>query len=591
MHMSQDMFDFTHTGGNRLPETSRENARTITETTDAPQNSSTPYTVSPGDTFNGSLYHGAEEDWVRIELTEGVTYTVSMIAGTMSDPYLWLIDSAGIVIETDDDSGLGNNAQIVFTPTASGTYYIVAGTASGGFGGGNDTGTYSVTVNIGEPPPGGGDPLNAITWGYTAPSTINVYFVPGGVTFDDEHGAPQITSDWSAAEQAQAMAAFGTFEDVANVHFNVVTDAAEADFFMVESTDSGSAPGYWSVAGGTVTLDGTTYSDLDGFGVFYGNDPGWTEEGLQQGGAGFATLLQGIGLGMGLAYPHDDGGASNVMQGVSAPGDYGDADLNQGVFTMMSNNHGWPAGPDGAGASSGHGYQGAPMALDIAVLQSLYGANNSHNSGDDIYVLPSANEAGTFYSSIWDTGGTDTIMYTGSDAAVIDLRTASLDYIEGGGGYVSYVEGVQGGFTIADGVWIDRAVGGRGNDTITGNILDNWIEGHGGDDIILGGDGWDTIIGGYGDDTVTGGDGQDYFVFVKGHNTLTITDYNPQTGLIGFSDHIVLAGFGDNLTTASDLLPFVSQVGSDVVISGNGQTIVIEDTSLYNLTADDVIFV
>src|SRR3546814_20567632 len=55
-----------------------------------------------------------------------------------------------------------------------------------------------------------------------------------------------------------------------------------------------------------------------------------------------------------------------------------------------------------------------------------------------------------------------------SDVCSSDLD-APLQYEEGGGGRVSYAYGIHGGFTIANAVTIENAVGGSGNDTLTGN--------------------------------------------------------------------------------------------------------------------------
>jgi serralysin len=71
--------------------------------------------------------------------------------------------------------------------------------------------------------------------------------------------------------------------------------------------------------------------------------------------------------------------------------------------------------------------------------------------------MKDVNAAGTFYSSIWDGGGTDEIRYTGAANATIDLRAATLKYEVGGGGFVSYAHGIFGGFTIANGVTIENA--------------------------------------------------------------------------------------------------------------------------------------
>ena len=95
-----------------------------------------------------------------------------------------------------------------------------------------------------------------------------------------------------------------------------------------------------------------------------------------------------------------------------------------------------------------------------------------------------------------------------------------------GGGGVSFVEGVQGGFTIANGVDIENASGGSGNDVIFGNTVENVLSGNGGNDQIFSasnGSGDNTIDGGAGNDTiyvadssgadtVTGGSGNDIAV-------------------------------------------------------------------------------
>lgn len=67
--------------------------------------------------------------------------------------------------------------------------------------------------------------------------------------------------------------------------------------------------------------------------------------------------------------------------------------------------------------------------------------------------------------------------------AYIDLRSATLEYTNGGGGYISYVAGVHGGFTIADGVVIENATGGSGADTLIGNNSYWWLYGLGGADM------------------------------------------------------------------------------------------------------------
>jgi serralysin len=109
------------------------------------------------------------------------------------------------------------------------------------------------------------------------------------------------------------------------------------------------------------------------------------------------------------------------------------------------------------------------MAFDVAAIQDKYGVNEEWATGNDTYVLKDVNEAGTFYSCIWDAGGSaDAITYSGARNANIDLRPATLEYEFGGGGWISYAFGIFGGFTIANGVTIENASSGSGNDTLTG---------------------------------------------------------------------------------------------------------------------------
>src|SRR3546814_17209784 len=99
-----------------------------------------------------------------------------------------------------------------------------------------------------------------------------------------------------------------------------------------------------------------------------------------------------------------------------------------------------------------------------------------------------------------------------SDVCSSDLD-APLQYEEGGGGRVSYAYGIHGGFTIANAVTIENAVGGSGNDTLTGNEASNVLSGGVGNDGLAGGAGTDRPVGGAGPDSLTGAGGNAGFVF------------------------------------------------------------------------------
>jgi serralysin len=163
--------------------------------------------------------------------------------------------------------------------------------------------------------------------------------------------------------------------------------------------------------------------------------------------------------------------------------------LNQGIYTVMSYNDGYASvqNPVGRGIRD-YGYAAGPMAFDIAALQFAYGANMTTRTGDTTYVMPDANKRGTAWTCIWDAGGTDTIVYNGARATTIDLRDATLDNSPTGGGVPTFANGVLGGFTIANGVEIENATGGKGNDRIYANEQANVLNGRAGNDIVFGGD-------------------------------------------------------------------------------------------------------
>ncbi|HEX2281545.1 MAG TPA: M10 family metallopeptidase C-terminal domain-containing protein, partial [Thermomicrobiales bacterium] len=290
--------------------------------------------------------------------------------------------------------------------------------------------------------------------------------------------------------------------------FVQVFDRSMADFIESKSADLGNGDD------GTPTLGRHNFPEQASsggrrqvFGVFDVNEPHW--QGLAPGGNGFYTLVHEIGHGLGLSHPHDDG---LVFPGVTNSGDLGDFNLNQGIFTMMSYNDRWTGLPSGVNIGQTFGRVGGPMAFDIAALQALYGAPNPSFT-DDTYTLPDANDVGTFYRCIWDASGFDRIVYNGSRNTVMDLRSATLDSSTSGGGFPSFARGIAGGFTIASGVAIEAALGGRGNDVIFGNAGANFLTGNAGNDTVWGGAGDDLLFGGPGADWHEGEaglDGVDY---------------------------------------------------------------------------------
>lgn len=401
------------------------------------------------------------------------------------------------------------------------------------------------------------NPLSAITWGASqADLNVTYSFFPEGIEVEND-GEFYISSNINAFVLNQILSIFETVTQYTNLTF---TEAAGiTDFEIMLTNDlSGGTDGFMSPPGETNA----------GLGVFNAAEDFKFETGAYN----YMVVVHEVMHGLGLAHPHDDGGGSDILSGVTAEfDDFGAFDLNQGVYTVMTYNNGFPLG-DAAPDSGEFGYETGPMALDVAVLQQKYGANATWASSDTAYELVGINGVGTGWKTIWDTGGDDGIFYSGGLNVTIDLRPATLQYQFGGGGFVSSVEGIAGGYTIANGVTIENATGGSGDDILIGT---------GADDILNGGAGTDRLLGLAGDDTLIGGSGADIFVFTPNSGHDVITDYEANLDLIRFNN--VTFGFG-GLAIGDD--------GADLLITtAAGDTIRLLNEAGTVLDADDFLIV
>ncbi|MGR3802255.1 M10 family metallopeptidase C-terminal domain-containing protein [Marinibacterium profundimaris] len=550
---------FAATGG-----THGEIANTI------PGDMSTSETIAVGERRPETLEQAGDEDWFRLTLAEDQTVRVTTFGwnhdrsnglGGLEDPVVRIYDASGVLVAENDDviPGLLLAGSTVFKAAEAGTYFVEVDGAYADM-----TGDYVLSVrgtrSIFTPAPQ--TPLDAIAGVNTLDdrTTILVYFAEAGDAYSYS-GDTFVASGTNAYEQAQLFSIFEGVEDFADIDFEITTNKTAADLqigtAILPTESQGTLLGFFMFP----NADGTgNYGLLNNNPVtlpVWNDAPGGT---LDTGGFMYGVAIHEFGHAMGLAHPHDTGNASTVMTGVGNANERGLYDLNSSAYTAMSYNEGSTlAGVASNTASSGHGATFG--ALDIAVLQAWYGANTTHNSGNDTYALWQANGTGTAsgYYTIWDTGGTDEILYEGSANAVIDLRAATLDYSEGGGGYLSYVDGVIGGYTIANGVVIEKATGGGGDDLITGNDGGNRLEG---------GDGANTMYGLGGDDTFVLGTGDGDNVCYGGSGS-DIASY-----LTRASDEFDIAGSDGNWTVADTL-------GNTVDTLYSVEELIFSDTSLF----------
>ena len=173
-----------------------------------------------------------------------------------------------------------------------------------------------------------------------------------------------------------------------------------------------------------------------------------------------------------------------------------------------------------------------PMIADIIAIQLRYGTPDHINGGDTIYGVNSntgtyldkllseftepdfSYDIGDYSITIIDTDGYDTIDFSSHDKDNPG-RLSNLDFgfesqrVNLNPGHTSDVYNRSGNLVIARDTIIERFYAGAGDDHVTGNIADNWLEGRDGNDTLFGELGDDLLIGGPGNDTLNGGPGND----------------------------------------------------------------------------------
>jgi serralysin len=359
--------------------------------------------------------------------------------------------------------------------------------------------------------------------------------------------------DFSSAEKAVIRRALGAWSAVADITFQEIGDS-EAEAGAIRFGRSMLPSTAWAYLPGGEAEHGDVWLGQQRF-------PSITEQDLADwvyapGTWRYFTLMHEIGHALGLLHTHDGDGLGAALDPA--------ADWI-GASIMSYRSH------PGQGALEGYGveyYPTTPMGLDVAAMQSLYGAAPAE-AGNTIWRWA---DHAQIYQTIWDSGGIDTLDWSNQDSAAT-IRLAQGSWSELGLPYRWSVEGggsLPGTLFIARGSVIENVLGGSAGDRIEGNAAANRIEGLSGDDLIFGGDGGDILFGGDGDDRTEGGGGND---LIAGHHGADLIAGNDgDDTLHGFSGRDLLQGGAgsDQLFGGDDTDRLYGDQANDLLDGGSG---------------------
>lgn len=390
------------------------------------------------------------------------------------------------------------------------------------------------------------------TAGYAANATVTFAFTPPA------SGTSSLgtTSALNTEQQGSVRFAMSLWDGVSNLRFSENNAGSDANIKLMNVQNSSFA----GVQTGNQVMLSSVYSYM---------------QAPTLGNYGTMAIIHEIGHALGLNHPGNYNGGSPTY---AANAKFAQDTQQYTVMSYFAASY--------SGANHGGYYASTPLLYDIAAIQKMYGADMTTRAGDTIYGFNSTAGSTAFDFTVnthpivcvWDGGGTDTVDASGfNNNQVIDLHAGSF----------SDLGGLTKNFSVAYNCAIENAIGGAGNDTLTGNELNNRLTGGAGNDILNGDKGEDTLIGGGGNDyyyvnsagdvvTENANEGSDTvvssisFTLADNFENLALTGRESISGTGNSLNNTLTGNDGNNTLNGG--------AGDDTMIGGKGNDIYIVDS-------------